>query len=346
MLLQLSIDDEVVAPYTPVTHATTGAGASESLHIALLNRRVTVGPDGLPSAVQVIRPPSAHGVIATRTIELLAKPVSLVFIQAGAPLPMKVTTPSHVTKSSAATVGWSAEFVCGPARVVLNGSLHMDGYLDFVFELSDASIPTDDENDDGASFLLDDIQLEIEWLPQPDEKSGMMLMGMGVVSGPVEKNTSVAWHWSTYTKNNFMWAGTASAGMKLQLKDDNDLHRDAAIKSYSVLPLTWDNKGRGGTNITAVAASAGASALGTKAVAFTGPYTLPPKVEPPLSNGSRVFRFDLSVTPFRARNESQHWGLRHFQVGYPAATFTSAAAVAKTGATVVNIHQGKALPPS
>ena len=62
-------------------------------------------------------------------------------------------------------------------------------------------------------------------------------------------------------------------------------------------------------------------------------------VQPPSTNGSRVFRFDLSVTPFKPRNESQHWALRHFQVGYPSSAFTSAEDVAKTGATVVNIHQ-------
>ena len=237
----------------------------------------------------------------------------------------------HITKASPASVDWSASFVAGPAHVVLNGTLHMDGYIDFVFELSSAAA-----NHGSATFSLADIRLDIEWLPQAQER--LMLMGMGVVSGAFENNTSVAWHWSTQSRNNFMWAGSASAGMKVQLKDDNDPHRDAAIKSYTTLPLTWHNNGRGGANITAVTTAD--DPIGAKFVAFTGAYTLAPKVDPPLTNGSRVFRFDLTVTPFKARNESQHWGLRHFQVGYPGPAFTSAEDVAKTGATVVNIHQG------
>ena len=69
-------------------------------------------------------------------------------------------------------------------------------------------------------------------------------------------------------------------------------------------------------------------------------YNLKPAVQPPTTNGSRVFRWDMSVTPFKARNESQHWDLRHFQVGYPGSAFTSAEDVHKTGANVINIHQG------
>lgn len=48
---------------------------------------------------------------------------------------------------------------------------------------------------------------------------------------------------------------------------------------------------------------------------------------------------DMSITPFKPRNESQHWDLRHFQVGYPGSTFTSAADVHKTGANVINIRK-------
>eukprot|EP01052_Picozoa_sp_SAG31_P026463 SAG31_NODE_2398_length_5781_cov_6.178061_3_plen_135_part_00 len=119
------------------------------------------------------------------------------------------------------------------------------------------------------------------------------------------------------------------------LKDDNDPHRDAAIPGYSQLPLTWDNQGKGGANISAIPGSP----LGASLIAFTGKYTLMPEVRPPLTNGSRVFRWDMSVTPFKTRNESQHWDLRHYQVGYPGSTFTSAEDVHKTGANVINIHQ-------
>jgi hypothetical protein len=161
-------------------------------------------------------------------------------------------------------------------------------------------------------------------------------MGMNQLGQAFESSTHVAWKWSMARQNNFMWAGSPSAGLKVKLKDDNDPHRDAAIPQYSVLPLSWANGGLGGVNISA---NPGAP-LGASLVAYTGKYTLTPAVKVPSTNGSRVFRWDMSVTPFKARNESQHWNLRHFQVGYPGSTFTSAEDVHKTGATVINIHQG------
>ena len=156
---------------------------------------------------------------------------------------------------------------------------------------------------------------------------------------------------------SFCVVGSPSAGLRVELKDDNDPHRDAAIPSYPVLPLSWSNGGKGGANLSAVQAGVeeadvsseapsnarstpGATALGAVLGAYTGPYTLMPAVLPPSINGSRVFRWDMSVTPFKPRNETQHWGLRHFQVGYPSSAFTSAEDVHKTGANVINIHQG------
>lgn len=295
---KLAIDDEVVKPFIPLqvdggktSEQTAGvfdphaasADKDSSLKISLLNRHVQVAANGLPSAVTVTRPASAHGVIASRDISLLAKPVALDFISDEAShgdhsLPLTVTKPASVWRRSPASVGWSSEFVAGPARVFLNGTIHMDGYIDFVFELSSASSAS-------SSFVLRDIRLEIEWLPQPKER--MMLAGMGVLTGALQRNTTVAWKWSLAHKNNFMWAGTASAGLKLQLKDDNDLYRDAAEKSYSSLPLTWDNHGRGGANITALSQAndpqggdtVAPEDLGARIVAYTGQYTLSPKVQ-------------------------------------------------------------------
>ena len=300
---KLAIDDEVVAPFIPLQadggYVVEQTGAvrnphagsvdddpsawAKPLEISLLNRHVVVGATGLPSAITVTRPASAHGVIASRDISLLAKPVALDFISNDAPLgdqplPLTVIKPASVWQHSPARVGWSSEFVAGPARVCLNGTIHMDGYIDFVFELSSASSAS-------TSFVLRDIRLEIEWLPQPKERT--MLAGMGVVTGALQRNTTVAWKWSLAHKNNFMWAGTASAGLKLQLKDDNDPHTDAAMKSYSSLPLTWDNNGRGGANITALSqgnephgpSTLAPEDLGTRLVAYTGQYTLSPKVQ-------------------------------------------------------------------
>ena len=328
-----AIDDEVIAPFTALQVASSNHGVLEDevgaggFAVSLLNRRVMVAADGLPASISVTRPTSAHGVIMERQIDLLAKPISLDLWKGGAKLPVTVRTAAKVWRTTPASVSWSSAVVAGPAVLSLNATIHMDGYIDFAVALS-AATPADD------SFELDDIQLCIEWKPQP--KDQLYYMGMNQLGQAFESNTRVAWKWSMARQNNFMWAGSPSAGLKVKLKDDNDPRRDAAIPQYSVLPLSWANAGQGGVNISA---NPGAP-LGASLVAYTGKYTLMPAVEAPLTNGSRVFRWDMSVTPFKARNESQHWNLRHFQVGYPGSTFTSAEDVHKTGATVINIHQG------
>lgn len=330
-----AIDDEVVAPYTALQVGGGGGGAGFSTEssgggffVGLLNRQVRVGADGLPSTITVTRPASAHGVIAERKINLLAKPISLALLKGGAALPVTVRTPATVWRTTPAMVSWSSVVVVGPAVLTLNATIHMDGYMDFAVALS-AATPADEH------FEVDDIQLRVEWSPQPKDR--LYYSGMDQLGQAFESNTSVAWKWSMARKNNFIWAGSPSAGLRLELKDDNDPHRDAAIPGYSQLPLSWAGKtNQGGCNFSAVAGSP----LGASLTAYTGAYTLMRAVKAPLTNGSRVFRFDMSVTPFKARNESQHWNLRHFQVGYPDSTFTSAEDVHKTGATVINIHQG------
>lgn len=158
---------QVVAPYIPL-QITMGIAKSKAVSpevpfkIALLNRQVTVSPNGLPSAVQVTRPASHHGVISERQIDLLAKPIALDFIdQAGMTLPLTVVRPAAVWRSSPASVEWSAEFVVGPASVMLNGTLHMDGYVDFVFALSGSKAADE-------PFKLNDIRLEAHDDPHPD----------------------------------------------------------------------------------------------------------------------------------------------------------------------------------
>jgi hypothetical protein len=357
-----AIDEEVVAPYTAlVVHQhrqdfarTEGqdaegsaSAAAAGFEVELLNRRVVIGVNGLPHSVTVTRPASAHGFIAARPINLLAAPVSFELMEKGKALPVTVVTAAAVWRTTPSTVSWSAEVTVatGPAlRLLVNGSIQLDGYIDFCVELAEAN-PIAEAGGPGAPFEVEDIRLQIEWAPQP--KEGIYYMGMAQHGQAVAASTAAKWHWSTSAPNNFMWAGSASAGLRVELKDDNDPHRDAAIKSYSTLPLTWDNIGRGGVNITAVplAAAAGGGGgggvdLGLILTAYTGPYTLAPAVAPPAVNGSRTFRFDMSVTPFKPRDEAQHWKLRHFQVGYPGSAFTSAEDVHKTGATVINIHQG------
>ena len=99
-----------------------------------------------------------------------------------------------------------------------------------------------------------------------------------------------------------------------------------------VLPDEWGaGSGRGGINATATQDG------GATVVMFTGPQSIRASSSGS-STGPLTLNLELTVTPFKTPNETQHWLLRHFQVGYPSAQMTSVTDVKKTGANVINIH--------
>ena len=186
-----AIDDEVVAPYTALKVGGGGAGFSvepggDGFSVDLLNRQVWVGADGLPSTITVTRPASAHGVIAERTINLLAKPISLALLKGGAELPVTVRTPAKVWHQTPASVSWSSVVIAGPAVLTLNASIQQEGYMDFAVVLS-AATPADEH------FEVDDIQLRVEWSPQPKDR--LYYTGMDQLGQAFQSNTSIAWKW-------------------------------------------------------------------------------------------------------------------------------------------------------
>ena len=144
-----AIDDEVVAPYTPLrvdpspaaaaaaagdtasdgTSGGTAAGGTTGggFTVGLLNREVVIGADGLPGTITVTRPASAHGVIAERAITLLARPVAFELWKAGRRLAVTVKRAATVWQATPATVRWSSVVVAGPAVLTLNASIHMEG---------------------------------------------------------------------------------------------------------------------------------------------------------------------------------------------------------------------------
>lgn len=127
-----------------------------------------------------------------------------------------------------------------------------------------------------------------------------------------------------------IWAGNTDAGMRLKLTGP-EVGWAAPSYSYSSTPPVWENGGKGGANITQ-----GNETI--EIVAFTGPISV---------NASRstTLYFEMLLTPVKPLNrgvDHPHWSQRHYQVGYGAngSAFATPAEVARTGATVANLHQG------
>jgi hypothetical protein len=126
----------------------------------------------------------------------------------------------------------------------------------------------------------------------------------------------LAWRWDAALPNNQIWIGSDRAGLKLHLKgsglvDGEDAWDSPLFKfTEDQIPPSWGNEGKGGCNLTAMpTATDSTSPPGALLSPFSGPLTLPAAHAPPLT-----FTFDMSVTPFKTPNQTQHWGLRHFQV--------------------------------
>lgn len=122
---------------------------------------------------------------------------------------------------------------------------------------------------------------------------------------------------------------------------------NSAVSPETPTPVEWGGgpSSVGGCNVTANHATGEVTIA-----AYTGPTTLNisssgsdrrgSDSSSTSTSGSLDLHFDMSVTPFKTANQSQHWSLRHYQVGYPSSGFTSAAEVHNAGANVINIHQG------
>eukprot|EP00039_Didymoeca_costata_P024761 m.11370 g.11370 ORF g.11370 m.11370 type:complete len:1033 (-) comp4432_c0_seq1:114-3212(-) len=313
----LGLDDTIPRPYLPVQPNITNSilnGAS------ILNKQMELGPLGFPHNFIIHQQPSKHGTVSGWDISLLQKEVSLVLLDVSEEaIPLQPMTQSKVLETKNTSVMWmtQAKSEDGTVSATVNGTMYFDGYVDYSVSISTSAL----------ELSISDAILTFTAGNQSDPR-GLRFMGMGHEAQLAPPNSSYPWKWSLTHLNNYMWVGTAFAGIKLHLKEEGDDYASPR-QSYTTLPLSWSNGGLGGCNMTV-------SETGEFTVqAYTGPRIL--SASDPLT-----LRFDLTVTPFRTPNETQHWSLRHFQVGYPGSQFTSVNDVYKTGATVINIHQGVA----
>jgi len=211
---RLAVDDEVTAPYTPVT--LDGSG----LHI--LDRDIGIGPSGLPTS------------IASRGVELLAAPARFVVRRGGAAF-ASAEGDRRVLESAPGKVTWDASGAVGPLRYYCVGTLEFDGHMRFRVGLS-ASEPVD----------LDDVSLEIPLRPD----AVPLMMGMGRKGGA--RPSSLRWKWDQRNHQDSLWLGGVDAGLQCKLRGSN-YERPFVNIYYHRKPLnmppSWYNGGAGGCDL-------------------------------------------------------------------------------------------------
>ena len=298
---KIALDDEVFAPYRPVT--------LENRTIGVLGRGARIADSGLLASI-TSRFSRNNDAVDAAPRELLAAPMRFVVAPATGALPRWQTGPLKIISRAPGAVAWETIDKAGPLELACRAKMECDGYVNFRLTLT-AHQATD----------LKDIRLEI---PLRREVAQYM-MGMGCKGGKRPKQWR--WKWDVNLANSEIWIGDVNAGLSCKLKNLED-RWDLFHMTESGVYRDWGNGGHGGATVEEVG---GDQVLFR---AFTGPRKV--------AAGEKLhFHFGLLITPVKMLDKN-HWQWRYFHRngGTP-----SPAEIAKTGAKIVNIHQGDALNP-
>jgi hypothetical protein len=285
----LAVDDDLVAPYTPVT--VTGRT------VGVLGRSVTLDALGFPAAIE-----SRFAIEMTHLQPqgrpVLTGPIALVASGPGV-TPWRGSGVTF-TKQRPGAAAWTASAAAGPLRLDTAAQMDCDGNLEYTVRLR-ADRPT----------AVDDVRLDI---PMAADVA-RYLMGLGVKGGA--RPASLDWTWDVATRNqDSAWIGDVNAGLQFTLKDDayvRPLNTNFYTLKPLVSPASWANGGRGGCRL-------GLKDTGTYLVScYSGPRTIEPGT--PLA-----FDFRLLLTPFKPIDTRAQFTTRYFHAFKPPAEVQAAGA--------------------
>jgi hypothetical protein len=274
--------------------------------VALLGRAVRVHDSGLPESIQSS---FSRNVDSTNgpVRELLARPIEFVAETAESRVNWTAGSPRFVSETSGA-VSWQATSESDALTMVCRAKLECDGYINYHLTLHPRK-----------AAAMKDLRLEI-----PLRRDvAIYMMGMGRKGG--YRPASWEWKWSPDRANNQLWLGDINAGLSCKLKHVEDRWDLMNLKESGPY-RDWSNGGEGGCKVTE---------QGEEVVirAYTGPVAL--------ETGRELqFNFGLLITPVKALDPA-HWSWRYFHQGIASPV----AEVAKTGASIINLHQGDPLNP-
>ncbi len=243
--------------------------------------------------------------------EILARPASLVVVTPKGEIHWAVGTTDILSSSAGATTR-QTKMTYGDLTLVCQSRMEFDGYIDYR-----ATLTAHDR------ISVDDICLEI-----PLRKEiGTYMMGLGRKGGYCPKDWK--WVWDIDRANNQVWVGNAEAGLQCRLKAPQDEWNLFDLKQVGI-PKAWGNQGKGGCTVTQEDQQ-------VMIRAYSGKRIMEPGEE-------LAFNFALLITPVKPLN-SDHWSQRYYQQGYPDPGAVPVEKLLRSGATIVNIHQGNELNP-
>jgi hypothetical protein len=339
------------------------------------NRTLTLGPNGLPSA------------LTSRGQQILAGPV--VFAIGGAP-PLAPTAAVELRRLGPGLAVWRAVMASAPPaeepweggaspawRVEVRGSCTYDGYIDLNVTLhcgpaagagqhrgkpprAAAPHPPLCESAAGVELTVPVRAAVAQWFMGLSAASGSWpprLLSGGGRQGSTGRTRNVGFAWQQYSARRprmQAWLGTPAAGLRIKLKGTEDAWNspiELPDDTATMTNLSWGScttVGAGCSSRRAQVCCAGlinvSQTTPTAAVVFsasTGPVRL-------AAGESKPYMLDLLVTPSKLVNTSQHFGTRYYHFGgqFPPPNRSMDAAVDAVlaqNATWLNIHQGSNL---
>jgi hypothetical protein len=280
--------------------------------ISLLGRKVFLGKNGLPAQIQTFFTPEMTS-IGTKANDILAAPAQFhVLDNAGKEINNWKNTSFKFTKKEVGTVSWESTNTDTAVEMQVNGTLEFDGFLSYTVKITALEDVT-----------FNDINFQMPLQPT----SAKYLMGLGQKGG--ERPETLQWKWDVANKNqDGAWIGNVNSGLQFSLRDEKysrPLNTNFYLQKPLLLPASWGNGNKGGITIV----PNGKSVLVN---AYSGSRTM--------KKGEVLFyNFNLLITPFHPINTDFQWESRFYH------KYNNLDTIAKTGATIVNIHHATPINP-
>jgi len=302
----LAQENTVIAPYTPLT-------IQGDTLIGLLGRDLRLSQQGFPEQIRTFFTPEMTAIGGTPN-NLLAENIHFHFTRASDGKDIRLKSEGiHFTERTPGTVRWQAISAANDLRMDVGASLEFDGFLAYTVKV----------------IALQDLDLKDITMHIPFEKAAAVyMMGLGRKGG-YRPDSMVHWKWDVAHRNqDGAWIGTVNAGLQYSLRDERyvrPLNTNFYLQKPLVDPSSWDNGGRGGIDV-------GIKGKSMLANNYSGPRHM--------NKGDTLYyNFNLLITPFHPLNTDAQWATRYYHhYGDPRT-------IAKTGATVINIHHATPINP-
>lgn len=279
--------------------------------ISLLGRKLTLAANGFPAQIQTFFTPEMTSVTA-KANDILSSPIDFHFVDASGKEVQWKNSGVKFTKKEAGTVSWESTSTSKSVQMDVNASVEFDGFVHYIVKVTALEDVT-----------FNDINFQMPMQPT----SAKYMMGLGQKGG--DRPATFDWKWDVAHKNqDGAWIGAVNSGLQFSLRDEKysrPLNTNFYLQKPLLLPTSWGNENKGGITITPNQKSVLVNA-------YSGARTMK-------KGDVLYYNFNLLITPFHTINTDFQWDTKFYHKYSPIDS------IAKTGATVINIHHANAINP-